>query len=103
MSDYETNIWANFLRESSKRSQNQESTCVIVGNENCGKKTIAASICGTEIAANTHGDIVSFSYFDVEEKDLDAATRVNMWLFNTKIFNFAPEILSTAQKNEKVR
>jgi hypothetical protein len=96
MSSSESNIWSNFLKESSKRAQNQEATCIVLGNDSSGKKALTKAVCPNaaewDISASRN-DIVSYSFFDADDKDLEAPTRVNMWLFGSKIFDHAFDIV----------
>ena len=104
MTATETNIWSSFLKESSKRSQNQESSCLLFGDDACGKRHLTHTLCAnsSEVEASVnHQDVVSYSYFDVEDKDVEAPTRVNMWLFGSKIVNHAFDIVYHS-RTEKV-
>lgn len=99
-----TNLWSSFLRESSKRSQSQESTCIIVGDESSGKRQLLNNICSTgEVdTQDSRRDIVSYKYFDVDDKDLESTTRVNAWVFDTSVFGSAYDILRNNCKSDKV-
>ena len=103
MSSGDLNLWSTFLRESSKRTQNQESTCIFVGDEHCGKRQLASVLCGLDTdKERVTNNIVSYNYFDIDDKDLEMTTRVNTWLFQKNIFESANEILKSTYKTDKV-
>ena len=108
MSALDQNLWSTFLRESSKRSQSQEPTCSVVGDETSGaKQLLVKSLCGVssegESAVSNRRDIVSYNYFDIDDKDLESAARVNAWILDNNIFDSAFDILKSSCKSEKVQ
>lgn len=105
MTSTETNLWSSFLRESSKRTQNQESTCIIVGDEHCGKRQLSSVLCAQDDVkenSTNKNSILSYNYFDIDDKDLETTTRVNTWLFEKNIFDSAFDILKSTCKTDKV-
>jgi GTPase SAR1 family protein len=103
MSASETNIWSSFLKASSKRSQNQEAAVLVVGHPSAGKGQLVQALCSSsaekvDVAAGKQA--VSYTYFDAEEKDLEAQTRINVWALGTKIIDKAFEILMPSYVNK---
>lgn len=105
MATSETNIWSSFLKESSKRSQNQEATVIVLGNDGSGKDQLVKALSAKATERDTNPSskqIASYVYFDADEKDLEVQTRVNVWAFGPKIADKAFEILQPSYTN-KVR
>ena len=99
-------LWTSILRESSKKSQTPESTCIIVGNADSGKKSLIGEICKKQGMIENRvdrKDIMSYNYFDVEEGELESAARVNVWSFDHHMFGNAFEIVGSYNFSEKVR
>lgn len=100
-----TNLWSSFLRESSKRAQSQESTCIAVGDECSGKTQLLLRLspsAGEPENQTFRKDIVSYKYLDVDDKDLESTTRVNVWTFDNSVFGSAYDILQSNCKSDKV-
>ena len=105
MSSTELNLWSSFLRESSKRTQSLESTCIIVGDEHCGKRQLSSVLCGVDNSKEStasYSSVVSYNYFDIDDKDMETTARVNTWLFERNIFDSSHAVLKNACKTDKV-
>jgi ATPase subunit of ABC transporter with duplicated ATPase domains len=106
MSNSEDNLWSSFLRESSKRSLNQEATCVIVGNSNSGKRQLVKALCSVNSADADQNakrtEMLSFNYFDIDDRYLESNARVNTWLFDNNVFGGAYDILKSSGRSDKV-
>jgi hypothetical protein len=101
----EINLWTSLLQESSKRSQIPESTCIIVGDPNSGKKQLLQKICNLQSSSegiDFQKELISYSYFDIDEGYLESISRVNVWSFDHHIFNNAFEIIGDSNKTDKV-
>eukprot|EP00601_Ochromonadales_sp_CCMP2298_P029142 CAMPEP_0173329490 /NCGR_PEP_ID=MMETSP1144-20121109/2740_1 /TAXON_ID=483371 /ORGANISM="non described non described, Strain CCMP2298" /LENGTH=405 /DNA_ID=CAMNT_0014274097 /DNA_START=148 /DNA_END=1366 /DNA_ORIENTATION=+ len=94
------NLWSSFLRESSKRTQSQDSTCVVVGSPSNGKDGLVRAICAAKGDAANIGDkeLVSYSYFDIDDRYLESSARVNMWSFEEHVFDCAYEVLNAKEQ-----
>lgn len=97
----ESNLWVSLLRESSKRAQIPESTCILLGDKESGKRTLMERLCNN-VCKTEHDDILSYNYFDVEEGAFEFTSKINMWSFGESIFDKSIEILGNSNVQHKV-
>lgn len=97
----ENNLWVSLLRESSKRSIVSESSCVLLGEKESGKRTLMERLCSNPCKTD-NDDILSYNYFDVEEGAYEFSSKINMWSFSESIFEKSSEIIGTGNIQQKV-
>src|SRR5687768_17439352 len=106
MSAEGVNLWTSLLRDSAKRIQAPESTCILVGDAASGKKSLLDVLCKYhEKKSDGETDkksILHFNYYDVEEGDLETSSRVNIWSFNHNMFSSGYEIIGKSNHSNKV-
>lgn len=100
-----TNLWAEILRESSKRSKYPPSTIIFAGDVGCGKTSLVDKLCsenGSTIQAeksaaksSSRMEILSYNYFNVDDGSIDSesALRVNLWSVSNNTFENAFEVI----------
>jgi hypothetical protein len=96
-------MWSGLLRESSKRSQNLDSSIIFFGDENCGKNEVIEKIsANTELnEPSAAKEIFHYNYFDVEDGYLENSARINFWSFTEKMHSNAFEIVGN-NKSDRV-
>lgn len=97
----ENNLWVSLLRESSKRSLVTESTCIVLGERESGKRTLMERVCNNPCKTD-NDDILSYNYFDIEEGAYEFSSKINMWSFNESIFDKSFEIVGSGNVQHKV-
>eukprot|EP01038_Epipyxis_sp_PR26KG_P005039 gene5039-7030_t len=107
----ENNLWSDLLRDSSKRSQNPEATCLFLGDASCGKVELIEKICSMtnrnqsdqNLNENTK-EILTFNYFEVDDGLLESTSRINIYVVGDQLFRFTPELLvnATANRNDRL-
>lgn len=110
----ETALWSNFLISSSKRSQNLEANCVIVGPNSSGKRQLARAFTsgtnsenhsatnGTNNNRDNSNSPIFYDYFDVDDKEMESSGRVNMWVFDEFLAAKMHEIYHHSKRANKV-
>ena len=114
-----TNIWTNFLNESSKKSINPEAVCLLLGDSTVNKKNIIKSMheVGTLTTSSTamvhkdqlsnmvddnHDSILSYTYFDVEDRNIERTVKLHFWCFEQLLFDDSLSLLKMANSLQKV-
>ncbi len=94
----EPNLWTTLLRESSKKVITPDTTIIVVGNKTAGKKHLIDKLSGHTIKTKPLDieNILTYSFFDVDESLSERISRINVWSFgeSTRVFEKAAEIIS---------
>lgn len=105
MSEKDTsgNLWLTLLSQASTRVLTPESTCVFLGEPNCGKATLIAALAQQR---NNHGfiselELINYNYIDVDDSSLATPTKVHLWQLDEKLLPFAKDLLSPEASSER--
>lgn len=96
-------LWLKLLRQSSTRATTAETTCVVIGDANAGKRSLLAQLglngrtpaseTQTEAPIPSLIEMANYDFLDVEHEALASSSKVHLWSFDDRLFSHSLELL----------
>lgn len=88
-------LWLKLLTQSSTRTITPESTCIVLGDNGSGKRSLVSSLCKSDTSEHSLSwlEIATYNFFEVDDPAFQSPTKINLWAIDERLIKYTSDLL----------